>query len=209
MARVRLNPGSGHRAYAGKDSAGKGAGGQGTAAGTGSNENGKVGRCRTDELEITAAGSTIDADTDGAVAVRLKNGGSRDCALSGYAGVDLKTSSARRAATRALAHAECKAPSSPQHAELDRHPMELACQTASTWARRDQAVGSSRGCRSLRPNGCLGPVGGSWPGSRRLTRHLAALPNRPNSSAIRTLRRLAMHRTSRRALSDPDPPDRP
>ncbi|WP_406016785.1 DUF4232 domain-containing protein [Streptomyces sp. NBC_00984] len=101
----------------------EGAGGQGTAAGTGSNENGKVGRCRTDELEITAAGSTIDADTDGAVAVRLKNGGSRDCALSGYAGVDLKTSSARRAATRALAHAECKAPSSPQHAELDRHPM--------------------------------------------------------------------------------------
>ncbi|GGT72070.1 MULTISPECIES: DUF4232 domain-containing protein [Streptomyces] len=84
----------------GKDSAGKGSGGHGTAAGTGSNENGKVGKCRTDELEITAMDSTIDGDTDGTVAVQLKNGGGRDCVLSGYAGVDLKTSSGSLSAKR-------------------------------------------------------------------------------------------------------------
>ncbi|MFF2406737.1 DUF4232 domain-containing protein [Streptomyces sp. NPDC058092] len=84
----------------GKDSAGKGAGGQGTIAGTGSNENGKVGKCRTDELEITATDSTIDGDTDGTVAVELKNGGGRDCVLSGYAGVDLKTGSGSLSAER-------------------------------------------------------------------------------------------------------------
>jgi hypothetical protein len=84
----------------GKDPAGKGSGVQGTAAGTGSNENGKVGKCRTDELEITATDSTIDGDTDGTVAVELKNGGGRDCVLSGYAGVDLKTSSGTLSAKR-------------------------------------------------------------------------------------------------------------
>ncbi|GGV96287.1 hypothetical protein GCM10015535_65530 [Streptomyces gelaticus] len=84
----------------GKASAGKGSGGQGTAAGTGSNMNGKVGKCRTDELEITATDSTIDGDPDGTVAVELKNGGGRDCVLSGYAGVDLKTSSGSLSAER-------------------------------------------------------------------------------------------------------------
>ncbi|MER6106223.1 DUF4232 domain-containing protein [Streptomyces sp. NPDC001832] len=84
----------------GTDSAGKGSGGQGTAVGTGSNGNGKVGKCRTDELEITAMDSTIDGDPDGTVAVELKNGGGRDCVLSGYAGVDLKTSSGTLSATR-------------------------------------------------------------------------------------------------------------
>ncbi|MFF4667606.1 DUF4232 domain-containing protein [Streptomyces sp. NPDC001282] len=84
----------------GKDSAGKRSGGQGTAAGTGSNENGKVGKCRTDELEVTATDSTIDGDPDGTVAVELKNGGGRDCVLSGYAGVDLKTSSGTLSAKR-------------------------------------------------------------------------------------------------------------
>ncbi|MFI9040618.1 DUF4232 domain-containing protein [Streptomyces sp. NPDC053726] len=84
----------------GKDSAGKGTGGQGTTAGTGSSENGKVGKCRTDELEITATDSTIDGDPDGTVAVELKNGGGRDCVLSGYAGVDLKTSSGSLSAKR-------------------------------------------------------------------------------------------------------------
>ncbi|MGW1841328.1 DUF4232 domain-containing protein [Streptomyces sp. NPDC001966] len=84
----------------GKDSAGKGSGGQGTAAGTGSNENGKVGKCRTDELEITATDSTIGGDTDGTVAVEFKNGGGRDCVLSGYAGVDLKTSAGSLSAER-------------------------------------------------------------------------------------------------------------
>ncbi|MFB7329441.1 DUF4232 domain-containing protein [Streptomyces sp. NPDC056190] len=84
----------------GKDSAGKNSGGQGTAAGTGSNENGKVGKCRTDELEITAMDNTIDGDPDGTVAVTLKNGGGRDCRLSAYAGVDLKTSSGSLSAKR-------------------------------------------------------------------------------------------------------------
>ncbi|MEU0626212.1 DUF4232 domain-containing protein [Streptomyces sp. NPDC005989] len=83
-----------------KDSAGKDSGGRGTAAGTGSNVNGKVGKCRTDELEITASDSTIGGDTDGTVAVQLKNGGGRDCVLSGYAGVDLKTSAGSLSAER-------------------------------------------------------------------------------------------------------------
>ncbi|MBL1099171.1 DUF4232 domain-containing protein [Streptomyces coffeae] len=79
---------------------GKDSGEQGTAAGTGSNENGKVGKCRTDELEITAADRTIDGDGDGTVAVTLKNGGGRDCAISGYAGIDLKTSEGALSAKR-------------------------------------------------------------------------------------------------------------
>ncbi|MFC9756784.1 DUF4232 domain-containing protein [Streptomyces sp. NPDC056921] len=83
-----------------KDSAGNDSGGRGTAAGTGSNVNGKVGKCRTDELEITASDSTIGGDTDGTVAVQLKNGGGRDCVLSGYAGVDLKTSAGSLSAER-------------------------------------------------------------------------------------------------------------
>ncbi|MER8087922.1 DUF4232 domain-containing protein [Streptomyces sp. NPDC094048] len=83
----------------GKDSAGKGSGGQGTAAGTGSNVNSKVGKCRTDDLDITASDSTIDGDTEGTVAVEFKNGG-RDCVLSGYAGVDLKTSAGSLPAQR-------------------------------------------------------------------------------------------------------------
>ncbi|MFF1646153.1 DUF4232 domain-containing protein [Streptomyces sp. NPDC058240] len=84
----------------GKDSAGKGSGGQGTAAGTGSDANGKVGKCRTDDLDITASDSTIDGDTEGTVAVEFKNGGGRDCVLSGYAGVDLKTSAGSLSAER-------------------------------------------------------------------------------------------------------------
>ncbi|MGQ7750099.1 DUF4232 domain-containing protein [Streptomyces sp. WC2508] len=75
-------------------------GGKGTAAGTGSNANGRVGKCRTDELEITASDSTVGGDTEGTVAVELKNGGGRDCLLSGYAGVDLKTSEGPLSAVR-------------------------------------------------------------------------------------------------------------
>ncbi|TGB16024.1 DUF4232 domain-containing protein [Streptomyces sp. MZ04] len=84
----------------GNDSGGKSSGGQGTDAGTGSNEDGKIGKCRTDELDITAMDSTIDGDTDGTVAVTLDNGGGRDCALSGFAGVDLKTSEGALSAQR-------------------------------------------------------------------------------------------------------------
>ncbi|MBA2810315.1 DUF4232 domain-containing protein [Streptomyces sp. KM273126] len=75
-------------------------GGQGTVAGTGSNENGEVGKCRTDELEFKAIDHTVDGDPDGTVAVQLTNGGGRDCAISGYAGVDLKTSAGSLSAER-------------------------------------------------------------------------------------------------------------
>ncbi|MFJ5196646.1 DUF4232 domain-containing protein [Streptomyces sp. NPDC088394] len=84
----------------GKGSDGKDSGGQGAAAGSGSDANGRVGKCRTDELEITASDSTVGGDTEGTVAVELKNGGGRDCLLSGYAGVDLKTSEGPLSAVR-------------------------------------------------------------------------------------------------------------
>ncbi|MCZ1003659.1 DUF4232 domain-containing protein [Streptomyces mirabilis] len=75
-------------------------GGTGTAAGTGSNANAKVGKCRTDELEITAKDNTIDGDPDGTVVVTLTNHGGRDCTVSGYAGVDLKTNAGSLSAKR-------------------------------------------------------------------------------------------------------------
>ncbi|MFB7253029.1 DUF4232 domain-containing protein [Streptomyces nojiriensis] len=85
----------------GKPSQGTGSGGKGTAgAGTGSDASGKVGKCRTDELAITAAERTIGGDTDGTVAVTLKNRGTRDCTISGYAGIDLKTDSGSLSAQR-------------------------------------------------------------------------------------------------------------
>ncbi|GAA3145374.1 DUF4232 domain-containing protein [Streptomyces rectiviolaceus] len=76
------------------DSEGTSGGGeaaQGTAAGTGDNSNGKVGICRTDELEVNATDNTTDK-TEGVVTVVFKNGGGRDCAIKGYAGVDLTAS---------------------------------------------------------------------------------------------------------------------
>ncbi|MFB7597386.1 DUF4232 domain-containing protein [Streptomyces sp. NPDC056160] len=84
----------------GTNSAGKSSGGPGTAAGTGSEGSGKAGKCRTDELEITATDSTVSGDPEGTVAVRLKNRGGRDCTLSGYAGVDLKTNAGSLSAKR-------------------------------------------------------------------------------------------------------------
>ncbi|MFF7600833.1 DUF4232 domain-containing protein [Streptomyces mirabilis] len=75
-------------------------GGTGTAAGTGSNANAKVGKCRTDELGITAKDNTIDGDPDGTVVVTLTNHSGRDCTISGYAGVDLKTSAGSLSAKR-------------------------------------------------------------------------------------------------------------
>ncbi|MFD4262864.1 DUF4232 domain-containing protein [Streptomyces sp. NPDC058534] len=90
----------------GEEPAGEGTGGQATAAGTGSDSdsgssvNDKLGKCRTDELEFKAMDATIDGDTDGTVAVELTNGGGRECAISGYAGVDLKTNSGTLSAKR-------------------------------------------------------------------------------------------------------------
>ncbi|MGV9531129.1 DUF4232 domain-containing protein [Streptomyces cellulosae] len=73
---------------------------EGTVAGTGSNEDGKADDCRTDELKVTAENVTIDGDTVGTVAVTFVNGGGRDCALTGYAGVDLKTDAGSLSAER-------------------------------------------------------------------------------------------------------------
>ncbi|MEU1120889.1 MULTISPECIES: DUF4232 domain-containing protein [unclassified Streptomyces] len=64
--------------------------GTGTVAGTGSNKGGKVDICRSDELEVSAVDNSTDK-TEGVVTVQFKNGGGRDCSISGYAGVDLKT----------------------------------------------------------------------------------------------------------------------
>ncbi|MFI1827137.1 DUF4232 domain-containing protein [Streptomyces sp. NPDC020412] len=82
---------------AGKDSGkdgGKdgGDGGKDSAAGAGS--------CRTDALDISAVDGTVGGDDEGTVAVTFKNGGGRDCALNGYAGVDLKTSAGTVSAER-------------------------------------------------------------------------------------------------------------
>ncbi|MGW5868877.1 DUF4232 domain-containing protein [Streptomyces sp. NPDC055239] len=88
------NDGSDAGPGAGEPSGG-GESNQGTAAGTddnqGDNEGGKVGICRTDELEVNAADNTTDKK-EGVVTVSFKNGGGRDCAINGYAGVDLTAS---------------------------------------------------------------------------------------------------------------------
>jgi hypothetical protein len=59
-------------------------------SGSGSGTSGKASRCRTDELEVYAVDNTTDKK-EGVVTVQFKNGGGRDCAVNGYAGVDLKT----------------------------------------------------------------------------------------------------------------------
>lgn len=71
-----------------------------SSGGTGTDANSKVGKCRTDELEVTAKDNTIDGDPDGTVVVELTNGGGRDCTIHGYAGVDLKTNAGSVSATR-------------------------------------------------------------------------------------------------------------
>ncbi|MFJ6569930.1 DUF4232 domain-containing protein [Streptomyces sp. NPDC091292] len=93
----------------GKDSAakgsGNGSGGQDTAAGNGSSANGsnasgKVAKCTADELVITATDNTIGGDPDLTVVVEMRNGSSKDCSISGYAGVDLKTNAGPVSAAR-------------------------------------------------------------------------------------------------------------
>ncbi|WP_181795245.1 DUF4232 domain-containing protein [Streptomyces sp. WELS2] len=75
-------------------------GGQGTTAGTGSGKGSQIGKCRTDELEVKASDNTIDGDPGGTVVVEFTNGGGRDCVMSGYAGVDLKTNAGSLSAKR-------------------------------------------------------------------------------------------------------------
>ncbi|WP_328865913.1 DUF4232 domain-containing protein [Streptomyces sp. NBC_00304] len=80
-------------------------GGKGTASvsvsdsGSGSSDSGKVAKCRTDGLKITATDNTIGGDPDLTVVVAMKNTGA-ECAMSGYAGVDLKTNAGPLSATR-------------------------------------------------------------------------------------------------------------
>lgn len=57
----------------------------------GSNTGGEAATCRSGALEITASDTTVGGDPDGMVTVRLTNGGGRDCVISGYAGVGLRT----------------------------------------------------------------------------------------------------------------------
>ncbi|WP_377273808.1 DUF4232 domain-containing protein [Peterkaempfera sp. SMS 1(5)a] len=95
------NSGSGSADQGGaKAPAGTSSGGTIAAAGAGSTKNSAVGRCRTDELEITAHDNTIDGDPNRTVVVELKNRGGRDCVIAGYAGVDLKTNAGSLSAER-------------------------------------------------------------------------------------------------------------
>ncbi|MFB7907678.1 DUF4232 domain-containing protein [Kitasatospora sp. NPDC056076] len=75
--------------------------GKATAGGTGATDGGKAGgKCRTDDLTITAVDRTIDGDADRTVVVELKNHSGHDCSLTGYAGVDLKTNAGSLSAQR-------------------------------------------------------------------------------------------------------------
>ncbi|MER5989257.1 DUF4232 domain-containing protein, partial [Streptomyces sp. NPDC001787] len=58
-----------------KDTAGRSSSGKGAAVGTGSNVSSKVGKCRTDELEVTASDQSISDESEGTVVVEFKNGG--------------------------------------------------------------------------------------------------------------------------------------
>ena len=90
---------SGGKDSTGKDSGTKTSGGQGTTAGTGPGDNGSIGKCRTDDLRITAIDSTIGGDLDATVAVTIKNIG-HNCSMSGFAGVDLETNQGPLSAKR-------------------------------------------------------------------------------------------------------------
>ncbi|HEY9332588.1 MAG TPA: DUF4232 domain-containing protein [Streptomyces sp.] len=85
---------------------GKGSDGTSTQApadsgsGSGSGDKGSAPKCTTDGLEIKAQDGFIDGDTDGTVVVGLTNGSGADCVISGFAGVDLKTSEGDISATR-------------------------------------------------------------------------------------------------------------
>ncbi|GHC87791.1 DUF4232 domain-containing protein [Streptomyces flavofungini] len=91
--------GSGGQGSGAEDSASKDSGGQGTA-GSGSGVDGKVAKCRTDDLDISASDSSISDEPEGTVTVEMKNGSGQDCSMSGYAGVDLKTSEGALSAKR-------------------------------------------------------------------------------------------------------------
>ncbi|MGW3240377.1 DUF4232 domain-containing protein [Streptomyces olivaceus] len=81
---------------AGSDGASDGGSGSGKGSGTDS----ETAKCLTDHLEITAADGTVGGDPEETVVVGFKNAGAKDCLLTGYAGVDLKTNYGRVSAER-------------------------------------------------------------------------------------------------------------
>ncbi|MFJ9612011.1 DUF4232 domain-containing protein [Kitasatospora sp. NPDC101176] len=70
------------------------------AAPAGSTAAGGPAKCRTADLTLTATDHTITGDPANTVVVELKNHSGKDCTLSGYAGVDLKTSAGTLSAKR-------------------------------------------------------------------------------------------------------------
>ncbi|AOW88380.1 hypothetical protein BC342_19660 [Streptomyces olivaceus] len=80
----------------GSDGASDGGSGSGKGSGTDS----ETAKCLTDHLEITAADGTVGGDPEETVVVGFKNAGAKDCLLTGYAGVDLKTNYGRVSAER-------------------------------------------------------------------------------------------------------------
>ncbi|MGI5336346.1 DUF4232 domain-containing protein [Streptomyces sp. CA-181903] len=92
--------GSSGKGSGGQGSTGKGSGEKGTTAGGGSGGDSTFAKCRAGDLAITAKDNTIDGDPGGTVAVTLKNRGDHSCAISGYAGVDLKTTAGSLSAKR-------------------------------------------------------------------------------------------------------------
>ncbi|MCP9988612.1 DUF4232 domain-containing protein [Streptomyces sudanensis] len=78
----------------GSDSGGSSSGGSPSGradGGGGSDSDGTTGICRTRGLRIDAVDNSTD-DEAGVVTVSLRNSGSGPCRISGYAGVDLRTS---------------------------------------------------------------------------------------------------------------------
>ncbi|AZS84978.1 DUF4232 domain-containing protein [Streptomyces griseoviridis] len=94
--------GSAGNGSTGNTSGAKSSGGPGTTTGSGSS-GGQSGAeaCRTDDLAITAADGTVGGDEENTVAVELRNRGGKDCVISGWAGVDLKTGAGVVSAERA------------------------------------------------------------------------------------------------------------
>ncbi|MFG2721176.1 DUF4232 domain-containing protein [Streptomyces sp. NPDC048416] len=109
--------GTGSDQGGGKSTGGSGTGGSGgktTTGGTGSSGSGGSGgsgsakgvaKCRTLDLNITAADATVGGDAERTVAVEFNNTSGHDCMVSGFAGVDLKTNSGSLSAKRTGASA--------------------------------------------------------------------------------------------------------
>ncbi|MCX5381743.1 DUF4232 domain-containing protein [Streptomyces sp. NBC_00083] len=98
--------GSGTGSDQGSDKSTGGSGGKATTAGTGSSGSGGAGsakgvaKCRTLDLNITAADATVGGDAERTVAVEFMNSSGHDCMVSGFAGVDLKTNAGTVSAKR-------------------------------------------------------------------------------------------------------------